>query len=63
MIIVPEENLPQINMKLYSVLKTLCVSCMKKVETEVLIGEPEPIATITGYWIDNRLRIDIKFKE
>ncbi len=37
-------------------------SGIKRIELEIDIGDGIPIAKITGYWIVNAIRIDIKFK-
>lgn len=37
-------------------------SGVKRIELEIKIGDQEPVANLVGYWVNDLMRIDIKFR-
>jgi len=62
MMIILDEDLSKINNGIYNIVKVLGME-MKRAELEVTVGEDTSIAKITGYWINDIIRIDIQFKD
>lgn len=62
MIYIVEEDVSKILPTLIQVLKSLGTG-IKRLDAEASVGDDVTVANITGYWISDMIRIDIKFKE
>jgi len=60
MIFILNEDLNKVNQEINHVISVLG-NGIKRVDSEVRIGEDNCIANVSGYWINDLMRIDIKF--
>ena len=60
------EDISKINESLLNILTSLACNGVKRIDADVSVGEnysPIEISGLSGYWIDDTIRIDIKVKK
>jgi len=60
MIIIEKEDIGKFSEQISKVIGVLGQN-IKRAECDITVGEDYPVAHLTGYWINNIIRLDIKF--
>jgi hypothetical protein len=60
---IAEEDMPLVVAKVKKAIEALAVTGTKRVDIDISLGDQLPALELTGYWVVDIMRIDIKVKK